>query len=115
MKQFINISFDFQVFGNLVAFEDANFQEASKSNDCWNLVDSFEHNVAMGDVFSAGADFSWTARHRNVSLNIWVHPGMLIYHFLQQNSNHFKGAWNNGQTSPTERCTFYSLTFLRVT
>lgn len=47
-----------QVSGNLVAFEDADIEEASESYDCWNLVHCSEHNISLGDVFPAGANIS---------------------------------------------------------
>lgn len=55
-----------QVSGNLVAFEDANNKETSKSDYRGHLGVSINHYIALGDVFPTCADISWAARHRNV-------------------------------------------------
>lgn len=65
----INQSFSFwslQVSRNLVAFEDADIKEACKSDDLWDMVDSFEYNNPLGDVLSAGADDARNTRHWNL-------------------------------------------------
>jgi hypothetical protein len=55
-----------QIFGNLVAFEDADIKKTSKGNDRRYLADSVEHNPALGNVLPARADLARTSRHRDV-------------------------------------------------